>query len=220
MRRIGIIGAGRFGSALAESLSRRGVEILLLDRSGDAVQRMSSIVTSAVQGDATEKDTLVKAGFQECDTVVVAVGADVESSIIATLNLKEMESQNVITKATTDQHGRVLERLGANLVVYPDKERAQRLARSLLARSALDFFEISDGASVVEMKAPSQFAGRSLAESGIRKAYGVTVLAIKRSPGPDGKRETVISPTADDMIYEEDTLVIFGPDILLDAIAE
>jgi len=220
MRRIGIIGAGRFGASLAENLSRRGVEILLLDRDGETVQRMSTMVSSSVQGDATDKETLVKAGFQECDTVVVAVGADVESSIIATLNLKEMEVPSVITKATTDQHGRVLARLGASLVVYPDKERAQRLARSLLARSAMDFFEISEGASVVEMKAPKQFSGRSLAESGIRKAYGVTVLVIKRAPGPDGKRETVISPTADEVIYEDDTLVIFGPDLLLDAIAE
>jgi trk system potassium uptake protein TrkA len=220
MKRIGVIGAGQFGTSLAESLVRRGVEVLLLDRDAQTVQRMSEVVTSAVEGDALDQQVLVRAGFQECDTVVVAIGNNVQSSVIAVMNLKEIGVKRVVGKASSQLHAKVLERLGADLVVHPDRERAQRLARSLLARSALDFHEVSEGASVIEMKAPDQFVGRSLAESGIRKAYGVTVLAIKRAPDEEGKRDTVISPTADDLIREGDTLVLYGPDLLLDALAE
>lgn len=220
MKRVGIIGAGRFGTALAESLAQKGTEVILMDRDETVIRRMLSVVTTAVQGDASDRNALAQAGFQECDTAVVATGSSLEGSVFATINLKDLGVQYVVAKADSEMHGKVLERLGADLVVYPEKERAQRLARSLLARSALDLFEISDGASVVEMKAPSQFVGKTLAEAGIRKSYGVIVLAIKRAPGPDGKSETLINPAADDVIQKDDTLAIFGPNLVLESISE
>ena len=217
MKRIGIIGAGRFGSALAQGLARRGAEVLLLDADKETVQRMSSIVAGAVQGDATDREALVKAGFQHCDSVVVAIGTKMEGSVLATMNLKEMEISFVVAKASSDMHGKVLQRVGADEVVYPNRERAEHLARSLLAGSSLDYFEISEGVSVVEIKAPKTFVGKTIVETDMRKKYGLTVLAVKRIE--DGKSENVVSPAGDLLIGEGDKLVLFGPDNTLGSIS-
>lgn len=219
MKRVGVIGAGRFGMSLAESLSRRGAEVVLLDNDRETVHRLASIVTKAVEGDASDMRALAGAGMQDCDTAVVAIGTDMEGSILATMNLKELKVPYIVAKAGSDRHGIVLERIGADLVVYPNKERAERLARSLLARSELDYFEISDGVSVVEMAAPGQFVGKTLLEGNIRQRHGVTVLAIKRGPGKGDNQESIFSPAADEVVREDDILVLFGPDKKLDALS-
>lgn len=219
MKRIGVIGAGRFGTALVENLAQRGAEVLVLDCKKEIVQRMSTLVEEAVHGDATNMDVLMGTGFQKCDAVVVAIGTNMEASILAVMNLKEIKVSNIIAKAGSDMHGKVLERIGATQVIYPEKERAQRLARGLLARSAVDYFEISDGVSVAEIKAPNQFVGKTLVDANIRKAYGVTILAIKRGEKGKEKQINIISPTGDDVIQEGDTLLLFGPDNKLEDIS-
>jgi len=212
MKRIGVIGAGRFGLALSESLTERGAEVLLLDRNGGLIQRTANLVARAVQGDATDEAALRESGFDDCDTAVVAIGSNMEGSILATMSLKELGVPYIVAKAATDLHAKVLERVGAHLVVCPNRERAQRLARSLLARSPLDYFEISKGVSVVEMEAPETFLGKTLVESKLRGDYDVTVLAIKRKKAEGKEPEVIVSPGADDTIQENDTLVLFGPD--------
>ena len=117
MRRIGIIGGGRFGANLAEALAERGIEVLLLDRDRAVVDRMAGIAAKAMEGDATEEGTLEAAGFRDCDIAVVAVGSDMECSLLATLALKEMKVPHVIAKAANDMHGKVLARVGADRVV-------------------------------------------------------------------------------------------------------
>lgn len=221
MKRIGIIGAGRFGSELAENLARRGAEVVLLERDRKSVQRMSEIIGKALQGDATDLQTLQDAGFQECDAVVVAIGLNLEGSVLATMNLKELNVPYIVAKADTDMHGRVLERVGANHVIYPDRERAVRLTRSLLAGQEVDFFEIGEGVSVVEMKAPPRFTGKTLTDCELRKKYGVTALAIKHeATASGGAAKCIISPSGEDLIEEGDTLVLFGPDRKLEALTE
>jgi trk system potassium uptake protein TrkA len=220
MKRIGIIGAGRFGSELAEHLARRGAEIIVIERDRKTVQRLSEIVPNVIQGDATELPALQEAGFHECDAVVVAIGLNMEGSILATMNLKELNVPYILAKADSDSHGRVLERVGAHQVIYPDRERAVRLARSLMVGGDLDFFEIADGVSVLEMKAPERFIGKTLTETEIRKKYGVTVLAIRHEQPGGGKSKSIVSPMGDDRIEEGDTLVLFGPDRKLEALAE
>lgn len=221
MKRIGIIGAGRFGATLAENLVERGVEVVLLDRDRDVIQRMSTMSPlKAIQGDATNERALIEAGFKDCDAIVVAIGANIEVSILATVMLKEMNVPFVVAKATSDIHGKALERIGADMVVYPEKDRARRLARSLLTNSALDIFEIADGISVVEMKVPDDLAGKTLGEAQIRKVHGITVLMIRRAPGPGGKQKNVLGPTAEDRIEKGDTLIIFGPDKKVDTISQ
>jgi trk system potassium uptake protein TrkA len=211
MQRVGIIGGGRFGSALALCLVQRGVDVVLLDRDRGIVQKLMSVVSRAVEGDATELQTLVEAGFERCDTAVVAIGTDLEGSILATLNLKELKIRQVVAKASTDLHGSVLQRVGADRVIYPDRDMAIRLARSIAAPSILDYIELSGGASIVEMKAPAELVGKTLGEARIRNIYGVHVLAL-RHKGVDRAEETTIAPSGSDTISQGDTLVLFGPD--------
>jgi trk system potassium uptake protein TrkA len=212
MRRIGIIGGGQFGSGLAQALAKRGVEVLVLDRERSVVDRLAGIAAKVMEGDATEEGTLDAAGFKDCDIVVVAIGSDMESSILTTLSLKEMKMKCIIAKAASDMHGTVLSRVGADRVIYPDRDMAARLARMLVAPSVLDYVEVSEGVSVLEIAAPLEFVGKSLSESKVRKTYGVTVLALRRAAQPDGTQETIVSPNADDMIELGDTMVIFGAD--------
>jgi len=191
----------------------------VLDHEREIVQRMATLVAKAVQGNGTDLHVLNEAGFKECDTAIVAIGNNMEGSILTAMNLKELGVPDIVAKAVTDMHGKVLERIGVNLVIYPDRERAQRLARSLLAGSPLDYFEISEGVSVVEMTAPSAFAGKNLIETEMRRTHRITVLAIKRPSGANGKEKRIISPTADDVIESGDVLVLFGPNKELEALA-
>lgn len=212
MKRIGIVGAGRFGASLAESLAKRGIEVLMLDRSREVVDHMAGIAAKAMEGDATEEGTLDAAGFRDCDIAVVAVGSDMESSVLATLMLKEMKIPCVIAKATSDIQGKVLQKVGADRIVYPDRDMAARLARSLVSPSVLDYVEVAEGISVLEIAAPMTFVGKTLGELEIRKNYGVTVLVLRRSDQAEGKPETIVSPDADDTVELGDTIVIFGLD--------
>lgn len=212
MKRIGIIGGGRFGFSLAQALVERGVEVLALDKDRDVVDRLAGIVAKAMEGDATDEGTLEAAGFRDCDIVVVAVGSDMESSVLTTVMLKEMKISCIVAKAMSDLHGKVLTRVGADRVVYPDRDMAARLARMLVAPSVLDYVEVSEGISVIEIAAPLEFVGKTLGESKIRKTYGVTVLVLRRAPQPDGHQDTIISPNADDVIELGDTMVVFGAD--------
>lgn len=212
MKRVGIVGAGRFGSSLAQSLAERGVEVLILDRNRDVVDHMAGIAAKAMEGDATEEGTLDAAGFRDCDIAVVAVGSDMESSVLATLMLKEMKIPRIIAKAAGDVHGKVLQKVGADRVVYPDRDVAARLARSLVSPSVLDYVEVAEGISVLEIAAPLAFIGKTLGELQIRKNYGVTVLVLRRAEPAEGKPETIVSPDADDTVELGDTIVIFGLD--------
>lgn len=212
MKRVGIVGAGKFGTSLAQSLAERGVEVLILDRNRDVVDRMAGVVAKAMEGDATEEGTLDAAGFRDCDIAVVAVGSDMESSVLTTLILKEMKITCVIAKAASDVHGKVLQKVGADRVVYPDRDVAARLARSLVSPSVLDYVEVAEGISVLEIAAPMEFVGKTLGELQIRKKYGVTVLVLRRAQQDEGKQETIVSPDADDTIELGDTIVIFGLD--------
>ena len=139
MNRVAIIGAGQFGMALAESLSEAGVEVLLVERNGNLVQSAVNVVASAVQGDATNARALEDAGLKECDVAVVAIGGNVEASLLATANCKELGVPTVISKASSELHGRILKKIGADQVIFPDRESAYRLARSVMdSESAAD----------------------------------------------------------------------------------
>ncbi len=219
MKRIGIIGAGRFGQALTESLAEKGVEILLIDEKREIVQELAEYVTKAVQGDAASPRALQEAGFHTCDVVVVAIGSNIEGSIMATVNCKELGVGTVVAKAVSDMHGKVLKRVGADIVVYPNRDRAYRLARSLLARSPIDLFEIADGVSVAEIAPPAQLVGKTLVEAGVRQSFGVTVLAIRRLAEDARLPRRVILATGEERIEKEDRLLVFGPDKRIDEIS-
>ena len=218
MKRIGIIGAGRFGMALAESLTNAGTEVLLIDRNRPAMQNASEFAT-ALQGDATQPHVLEEAGFGECDLVVVAIGSNIEASMMATANCKELGVPNVVAKATSELHGKILRRIGADSVVYPDRDSANRLARSIANQSVIDFFEVSEGYSLAEIGVPEAAAGKTLADSDFRNSTGFTVLCVRRADPDPAKPRRIVIPTAQEVLQAEDKIIVFGETKKLDGLS-
>ena len=218
MKRIGIIGAGRFGMSLAESLSNAGVEVVLIDRNRPAMQQANEFATS-LQGDATQPRVLEEAGFGECDVVVVAIGSNIEASMMATANCKELGVPRVVAKATSELHGKILRRIGADSVVYPDRDSAHRLACAIANHDLVDFLEVSEGYSIAEIDVPEGVAGKTLAEADLRRQTGVTVLCIRRAGADAQKPRKVIFPQAADVIEAGDRLIVFGETKKLDELS-
>lgn len=220
-KRIGIIGSGRFGDALVQALASQGAEIILMDADRRKIQELSDYVTKAVEGDATNIHALEEAGFASCDTVVVAIGENIEGSVMATVNCKDLGVRTVVAKASSEVHGRVLRRVGADVVIFPNRDRAQRLARSLMTTSQVDLFEIADGLCAAEVPTPEAVADKTLAEADIRRAFDVTVLAVRRldDADPAAPRQLLI-PKADTLIRSDDRLLIFGTSEQIDAFAQ
>ena len=221
MKRVGIIGAGRFGLSLAEALADAGTEVLLIDRNNALVQSALKKVSWAVQCDATSASALEAAGIAECDTVVVAIGSNVEASMLVTANCKELGLKTVISKATSEIHGKILDKLGADHVVYPDRESAHRLARNITEHNAYDLLELSEGLSLAEIDVPEACVGKTLAEADLRKKSGVTVLCIRR-PDLKNKRKPlqIIIPNPNNDAFEaEDKLIVFGTTSGIDALS-
>ena len=207
MRRVGIIGAGRFGMALAHSLAENGAEVLLMDRNGSLVQSAANVVTSAVQGDATVARTLEEAGFGECEVAVVAVGSNIEVSTMATANCKELGVPEVIAKATSELHGKILEKLSAH-----------RLAHAITSRGAFDLLEISEGCSIAEINVPESCREKTLAQADLRNKTGVTVLCIRRLDEDPKRPRAVMIPGPNDQIHPDDKLIVFGTTKQIDAL--
>ncbi len=218
MKRIGIIGAGRFGLALAESLANAGLEVVLIDRNRPAMQNASEFV-NAMQGDATQPHVLEEAGFGECDLVVVAIGSNIEASTMATANCKELGVPNVVAKAASELHGKILRKIGADTVVYPDRDSAHRLARTIAKGDILDILEVSEGFSIAEIDVPDGMRGKTLAGADFRNATGLTVLCIRRAdPADPLKPRNVVLPHADDVLLGDDKLIVFGETKKLDTV--
>lgn len=218
MKRIGIIGAGRFGLSLAESLTNAHLEVLLIDRQRPAMQIASEFAT-ALQGDATQPRALEEAGFGECDLVVVAIGSNIEASMMATANCKELGVPNVIAKATSELHGKILRRIGADSVIYPDRDSANRLARAIANHNVVDFLEVSDGYSIAEIEVPEDVRGKTLAEANLRQTKGITILCVRRGEVDPAKSRKVIIPQATDILQASDKLIVFGETKKIDALS-
>ena len=210
--KVGIIGGGKFGSTLAESLAANGADVTLIDRNWDIVQSFAESPVRSIQGDATNPGVLRDAGFENCDIAVVAIGSAMEASTLATINCKDLKVPRVVAKAASAVHGRILARIGADNVVYPDRDRAYRLAESILHRNPIDVFSIADGYSVAEVAVPPALAGKSLAEGNVRQAFGITVLSVRRVTGDATRPRETIIPTGSEVLRADDRLVVFGSD--------
>ena len=211
-KKVGIVGGGRFGLTLAEALAANGIDVTLVDRDWNIVQGFADSPIRAIQGDATNPGVLRDAGFAECDIAVVAIGSAMEASTLATINCKDLKVPRVVAKASSAVHGRILSRIGADNVVYPDRDRAYRLAESILHRNPIDFYAIADGYSVAEVAVPPALAGKSLAEGNVRQAYGITVLSVRRVSGDESRPRETIIPTGSEVLQADDRLVVFGSD--------
>ena len=199
-----VIGLGRFGSEVARSLSKQGCEVLAMDIHSEHVQQLSDDVTQAVVGDARDKGVLSALDVKSFDCGIVAIGDSLADSVLATMNLKELDVPYVICKAYDDTHAQVLKKLGADRVVIPEKENAVRLAKSLSSANVLDYIELSEDYGIIEIPAPAPWQGKSLIELNVRAKLGVNILAVKR----DG--DIQVSPSADFRISKGDVLVVLG----------
>ncbi len=198
-----VIGLGRFGTSVAKTLTSLGHEVLALDKNEQAVHDIMNDVTQAVQADAREEDTLRALGVRNLDVAVVAIGDDLEANILITLMLKEMGIPYVVAKARSAQHGKVLEKIGADKIVYPEQDMGIRLANNLIRTNVMDFIELSLDFSIFEIIAPSKFVGKTIGNLNLRALYKINVVAIKK-----GKERIVIAPGANELIEEKDILVI------------
>ncbi|MCL9663591.1 TrkA family potassium uptake protein [Paenibacillus hunanensis] len=199
-----IIGIGRFGSSIARTLSEMGFDVLAIDSDEHRVQEVSHIVTQAVVADSTDEEALRAIGLRNFDVVVVAIGEDIQSSILTTLILKEMEIPTVLVKAQNDLHAKVVQRIGADKVIFPERDMGVRVAHHLTSPNVLDYIELSDDYSIVEMKASDSMVGRNLIELNIRARYRCNVMAIKRD------NHMNIAPAPEEQLQANDIVVIVG----------
>ena len=220
MKQFVVIGAGKFGSSVALALTEKGYQVLLIDNDLDKVQEMSDVVTKAVQVDATDGKAMKALGIKDFDAAIVSIGRQsMEDSIMVTMMLKEMGIGTVVAKALNESHGRILTRMGADKVVFPERDMGIRLANSLVSTSLSDQLDIVPGYSIVEIPAPKEFIGKTIKDAEIRRKHGIQIIAIKSmKPNIDESGESVIeedlniSPNADTKIGKDDTLLVLGSD--------
>lgn len=210
VRQFAVIGLGKFGASVARALAEMGHEVLAIDKDPDKIQHLADSVTHAVQADATDEEALRAIGIRNVDVAVVTIGQDIRASILASLILKEIGIGLVVAKAADELHGRLLEKLGVDRVVYPERDMGIRLANSLASSNILEYIELSPDYGVAEIVATEDFANKTLRDLNLRARYGANVVAIRS--GDDVK----VSPGADDRVHEGDILVVLGSTESLD----
>lgn len=199
----GIVGLGRFGYALAVELASSGAELLVLDRDEEKVRQLREITENAMVVKSLDKKSLTAAGIQNCDVVVVCIGEQLDTSILTTLNLVSLKIPVVISKATSVEHGEILEKLGAE-VVYPERDMAIRLAHRLETSKVLDYIQLSERFNISKLVIPEKMEGKSVLEVNLRARFGLNIIGIEN----DGNVIQIINP--DYVFREQDILFIAG----------
>ncbi|HOE27101.1 MAG: TrkA family potassium uptake protein [Candidatus Aureabacteria bacterium] len=222
MKQFAVIGAGRFGASVAKTLSEQGCDVILIDNNAERLRALDDLVTQAIELDATDEKALAAAGIAEVDAVVLALGRRMEESILITMLLKEMGIKQVIVKATSEAHYKILTRIGADRIVFPEREMGVKVANSLINPTILDYIEVAPGYNIIETRPPEDIVGKSLEESKARSRYGVDIIALKRmKPVLDAagdsrlEEEVTIVPHAHEVINENDTIIVIGREDLL-----
>lgn len=221
-RQFAVIGLGRFGYSVAESLVQKGCEVLAIDREEAKIQAISDIATFAVQCDATDERALKAVSTQNVDMAVVSIGENIEASILIVQTLHEMGITSIIAKAVTNIHGKILSNLGVTEVIYPERDAAIRLAHRLVSPKVLDYLELAPGYSVEEVAVPDRLSGMSIKETKIRELHNLNIIGIKKQvnrmiKGKLKKEDTFnFTPLPSDMIEKGDVLVMIGKEHDLD----
>lgn len=203
MKQIAVLGLSRFGASVARALTSLGVEVLGVDKDPDKVADLAHDITHAVQADILDDDALDTLGLRNFDVVVLSI-KDVEISCIATMALKDHGAVKIVAQAGGDAHGKILERIGADKVIMPEKDMGIRLARSLASNNLIDYMELSAKHSLMELEAIDEWVGRTLKQSNIRNRYKINVVAIRSG------KVLRVSPGSDDIIHDGDVLVVIG----------
>lgn len=199
-----VIGLGRFGGTLVKELTQLGAEVLAVDIDENTVNHYTEIATQAVIVEELEEHTLKKLGIRNFDHAIVSFGEDIKSNILTSLLLKEMGVPQVWAKAHDDYHAKVLEKIGIDQVIHPERDMAIRIAHQLVSKKIIDYIELSQEYSIAEVVASRKLHNKNLIELDIRKRFGCNIVAIQRG------EEIMVSPSPDKIILEGDILVVIG----------
>lgn len=205
-REYAVIGLGRFGGSICEELSREGMKVLAIDINENKVKEYKNIASYAVIADATDEQVLKELDLEKIDHVIVAIGDNIQASILTTVILADMGLKKITVKAQSDYHEKILNKIGADHVVHPERDMGKRLAHSLISSNILDYLELSEDHSMVEVRAGKNLLGKTLIELDIRAKYGCNVVAIRRG------KELNVSPNAQDSLQPNDILIVIGSD--------
>ena len=205
-KQFAVIGLGRFGSSICNELMNLEMEVLAMDKSEERVNEFATIATQAVIADTVDESVLIKLGLRNFDHVIVAIGEDIQSSILTTLMLKEIGVKHVTAKAQNDYHEKVLRKIGADHVVHPERDMGKRMAHYIVSNNVLEYIELSDEYSIVEIRVNQHLVGQSLLSLNIRAEYGLNIVAIKRG------EEIIVSPDPADPLQLDDVLIVIGAD--------
>ena len=202
-----VIGLGRFGGSIVRELILQGANVMAIDSSQERVDDFAQIATQAIVADTTDESVIKSLGLWNFEHVIVAIGEDIQSSILTTLILKELGVPQITAKANNDYHEKVLRKIGADFVVHPERDMGIRIANNMLSNNVLDYLELSDEHSIMEIRVSDRIAGRSLVDLDIRAKYDINIVGIKRG------EQILISPSPTDPILIGDILLVIGADV-------
>lgn len=210
-----VIGLGRFGGSVCKTLADAGQEVLAIDKYESRVNDYKDIATQAVVADAQGEDVLRSLGIRNVDHVIVAIGEDIQASILVTLMVKEQGVKYVTAKAQNEYHAKVLEKLGVDRVVHPERDMGVRIGRSLTSKNMVDYLDLDANFKLAEILITNpEFVGKSLAEMDFRDRYGLNVIALAHS------RQEMVLPSAGDVLTENDSILVAGPTRAIDKFEE
>jgi trk system potassium uptake protein TrkA len=212
MKQFAVIGLGNFGYYLATQLYKKGYEVLAIDKKPNLVQEIKDKVNQAIVADATERKTLEAMGLEQMDAAVVCIGSVLSNSILATLNLKDIGVKRVLAKALSEAHGRILYKIGASEVFFPEKDLALSLAERIHNPNMIDYLPFLEGYSIIELSPPQDFIGKSLRELDLINRLGIQIIAVKEVI----KDQLVFIPTAKFVLKDSDLLIMLGRNESLD----
>lgn len=204
IRDYAVIGLGRFGGSICRELSEEGMQVLAIDISEERINKYRDIASYAVIADATDETALKELGIDSIDHVIIAIGDNIQASILTTVILTDLGIKKITVKAQNDYHERILEKVGADQVIHPERDMGRRIAHSIISNNILDYLELSEEHSIVEVKAGKKMIGKSLLELNIRQHYGCNVVAIKQG------NKINVSPSARYQLQAEDILIVIG----------
>lgn len=208
MRRFAIIGLGMFGYYIAKFLYEKGYEVIAIDKDKNVIHKIRDFSTEAIIADAADKETLLTVGLEDIDVAVVGLGTNMDQSILVTMYLKEIGIKNIVVKAITEDHRKILEIIGATQIIFPEKDIALRVANSIISPNLLDYFPLYEGYSIIEFAPSKDFIGKSLSELRLRNKFHVQVIAIQEII----PEKTIMIPHPDFVIKDSDILIVMGKD--------
>ncbi len=203
-KQFAVIGLGRFGGNLVGELSKLGVEVLAIDNNAEVVEQYADYATHAVQANAMDEATLKSLGLRNFDHVIVSFGENIEASILTTLLLKDLGVKEVWVKASNAYHQKVLDKIGADKVIHPERDMARRIAHHITSEKIIDYIELSQEHSIVEVVASNKVSDKSLIDLDVRAKYGCNIIAIQRGA------DIIVSPAAEEVVQKNDLLIVIG----------